>query len=551
MAATRKGERTGSEEACIKPCFEQEQQMGQTVLQNDVTEAGYGCQACGMRPQGCGACIPGPRVKGRWDPENAETIDVPEIPTYRPSEAEFREGLHSFVERVRPDAEKYGAIRVVPPESKRAAVGEPATKFKTRVQAINELQSRPPGPYGHNRKERKKRKRAHPPEGDDDRGESSGEERHEPYGTPYGFPDGPTLTVSELREYADYFMRWHFRDERGNPPRKLTVRQLEGEFWRIVERHDEDEPVEVIYGADIPTNEAGSCFQGANDESDQEPPIEQWSVQATNADALSLVRHTKGATGISKPWLYFGSALTAFCWHVEDHHLFSVNCLTAGAPKVWYVVPAEYGKEFEQAMRKHLGTLFDYQPDLLQSLVTHLSPEKLKGEGVPVFRAVQEAGNYIITFPFAYHGGFNTSYNVAEAVNFAPPRWAFPCNLPSMLMLFQQQRVVWCGQLAAGLRSERALASATHRWGGGRRSLLTGSLWRWLSRAKSGRHRAGLQLRWHQSLRGEFARRRRQGRVPWRSTHPEESPSCPRVATAPTWRTQGALYAGAIATCRE
>ena len=39
--------------------------------------------------------------------------------------------------------------------------------------------------------------------------------------------------------------------------------------------------------------------------------------------------------GLTYPWLYFGALFSTFCWHVEDHFLYSVNYLHTGASKTW------------------------------------------------------------------------------------------------------------------------------------------------------------------------------------------------------------------------
>ena len=47
----------------------------------------------------------------------------------------------------------------------------------------------------------------------------------------------------------------------------------------------------------------------------------------------------------------------------------------------------------------------------------------VQARGVPVHRLVHQEGSFVVTFPNAYHSGFNTGFNCAEAVNFGPPDW--------------------------------------------------------------------------------------------------------------------------------
>ena len=102
-----------------------------------------------------------------------------------------------------------------------------------------------------------------------------------------------------------------------------------------------------------------------------------------------------------------------------------------GEPKTWYGVPGGSAEDFERVMKEAAPELFEAQPDLLHQLVTIISPNALTAKGVPVVRTNQYAGEFVVTFPRAYHAGFNHGYNLAEAVNFATADWVsqlYPSN---------------------------------------------------------------------------------------------------------------------------
>ncbi|KAF5101198.1 hypothetical protein DV451_002242 [Geotrichum candidum] len=100
-----------------------------------------------------------------------------------------------------------------------------------------------------------------------------------------------------------------------------------------------------------------------------------------------------------------------------------INYQHFGETKTWYGIPGADAEKFEAAMRDTVPDLFEKQPNLLFQLVTMLSPEVLVEKGVRCYAIDQGPGEFVITFPKAYHAGFNHGFNCNEAVNFAPPDW--------------------------------------------------------------------------------------------------------------------------------
>lgn len=86
-------------------------------------------------------------------------------------------------------------------------------------------------------------------------------------------------------------------------------------------------------------------------------------------------------------------------------------------------MPGGDAAKFEAAIRSEAPELFETHPDLLYQLVTLMSPDRLKRAGVRVVACNQRPGEFVITFPKAYHSGFNHGFNFNEAVNFALPEW--------------------------------------------------------------------------------------------------------------------------------
>ncbi|ORX58008.1 JmjC-domain-containing protein, partial [Hesseltinella vesiculosa] len=240
-------------------------------------------------------------------------------------------------------------------------------------------------------------------------------------GNDYGFEDGGEYSLSEFQKVCeDFKVKW-FTDETRTVKHATDVSEedCENEFWRLVD--DPHVECEVEYGADLHSTQHGSAFPSMERDNKY---VDPWNLNMIPILPQSLFTHIKSdISGMMVPWLYVGMCFSAFCWHNEDHYTYSINYMHWGETKTWYGIPGDDTGKFEQTMRDAVPELFEQQPNLLFQLVTMLSPGRLLKEKVRVFAVDQRPGEFVVTFPKAYHSGFNHGFNFCEAVNFAPPDW--------------------------------------------------------------------------------------------------------------------------------
>ncbi|KAF8412601.1 hypothetical protein HHK36_000570 [Tetracentron sinense] len=323
----------------------------------------------------------------KFDTTDLEWTDkIPECPVYRPTKKEFDDPL-VYLQKISPEASKYGICKIVSPLSASTPAGvvlmkeKAGFKFTTRVQPLRLAE--------------------------------------------WNTEDKVTFFMSG-RNYA-------FRDfekmankvfsRRYCSAGCLPATYLEKEFWHEI-ACGKTETVE--YACDVD----GSAFSSSpNDLLGKS----KWNLKTLSRLPKSVLRLLETAIpGVTDPMLYIGMLFSMFAWHVEDHYLYSINYHHCGASKTWYGIPGNAALEFEKVVREHVYNHDilstdgeDGAFDLLLGKTTLFPPNILLEHDVPVYKAVQNPGEFVVTFPRAYHAGFSHGFNCGEAVNFAIGDW-FP-----------------------------------------------------------------------------------------------------------------------------
>jgi len=339
-----------------------------------------------------------------------EKLEVPAGPTFFPSVEEFEGNTLHYINKIRPIAQMYGIAKIVPPPGWNPPFSmdmKSSKTFQTKEQMLHRIQ-----------------------EG-------------------LSFDDGEEYCASDyLRMAQERTKKWIYKNStpKGMDDSKLRMapKELEKSYWDAVEVNKKDHVVE--YGNDVDTDKFGSGFPrsergrcvGADVDKEKEGLPEPkfgtdefykesyWNLQNIPNCPDSILQHIKvGINGINVPWLYFGDLFTTFCWHNEDNYLYSINYNHWGAPKQWYGIPGtkEDSGGLEKVFKDFLSSRLHEEPDLLHHITTMFSPRLLQLANVPVYTLVQHPGEFVVTFPRAFHGGFSMGPNIGEAVNFATYDW--------------------------------------------------------------------------------------------------------------------------------
>lgn len=205
------------------------------------------------------------------------------------------------------------------------------------------------------------------------------------------------MTVAEFKKLAE--------SPKYAPPPYFDYEDLERKYWKNISFNP------PIYGADV----SGSIYdEGVN----------EFNISRLNT-ILDLIGEDYGVKieGVNTAYLYFGMWKSTFAWHTEDMDLYSINYLHHGAPKSWYAIPPEHGKRLERLAAGFFPKLVKTCPAFLRHKMTIITPALLKKYSIPYDKITQEEGEFMITFPYGYHAGYNQGFNIAESTNFALPRW--------------------------------------------------------------------------------------------------------------------------------
>lgn len=338
------------------------------------------------------------------------------VPVFRPSFEQF-EDFYQFVSSINKYGMQSGIVKIVPPKE---WVGRletpPSVETLQSIKIKQPIQQHIAGTHGvfmvqnieknktYNIIQWKDLSRDYNPP---DTGANTSESGSSNNGNGNG-NGGKKSTKIKLKNHED-FSQENFEEFRKNfnadnlsqleDPQRLE--SLESYYWKTLNF------TTPMYGADT----LGTVFPAS---------LKTWNVSKL---PNLLDEMDQKLPGVNNSYLYAGLWKASYAWHLEDQDLYSINYIHFGAPKQWYSIPQEDHEKFYKFMQDQFTMDSSKCSEFLRHKMYLVSPKLLEKNGIRCNKIVHYEKEFIITFPYGYHAGFNYGFNLAESVNFALEEW--------------------------------------------------------------------------------------------------------------------------------
>ena len=230
----------------------------------------------------------------------------------------------------------------------------------------------------------------------------------------------PIYDVTTNRTYAipatDFLERRDWRDDLATrSPEELLCTEADNETTLITKGlaslEEENELEKITYSTD---NEAMPELRSLFSLSDLDLP---------GLSGNSLFKAEQKVAGIHTPYFYFASPASVFAMHMEDYAALSINYHHWGAPKRWVICCPADSEKLENLVVGMLGLKSVGCDQFVRHASVFVPTWVLERAGIRFTKVLQEEGDMIITFPWAYHEGWNQGLNVAEAIGYGDVGW--------------------------------------------------------------------------------------------------------------------------------
>ncbi|XP_046564142.1 LOW QUALITY PROTEIN: protein Jumonji-like [Haliotis rubra] len=144
--------------------------------------------------------------------------------------------------------------------------------------------------------------------------------------------------------------------------------------------------------------------QGSGFPSKKDSPYARhsWNLNNLSENPKCILRCLGPVSGATIPTLHIGMLFATSCWCTDVHHLPYIQYLHTGADIVWYSIPKQQEGKLKTAMKELVPSLVSQDPHWLKEDTVMVNPSRLTARGVTVARCVQKPKTFVAIFSKSY-----------------------------------------------------------------------------------------------------------------------------------------------------